>query len=259
MTRCKFVFPAERFSTCSIYALCDPVTNEIRYVGKSMVELRRRVSQHTSPYWLKKKSRKNTWLKSLYAAGQRPEVVVLEHRETEQDLNEAERFYVAYFRSIGVRLTNHTDGGEGAPGYTFSAEQKQALSDYWTDRPRGPASDDKKIACSRGKGGRRVIDSNGTMYETAAAAARAVGVCPQDMNAVLKGRMHSTANRRFRYEDEEFAVIRQKGRPVIDEDGVVYATAKDCARALGISLASVSNCVNGKIKAVKGKKLRWAI
>jgi hypothetical protein len=42
--------------------------------------------------------------------------------------DEAERFYIAYFRMVGARLNNHTDGGEGCVGYRHNAEARQRIS-----------------------------------------------------------------------------------------------------------------------------------
>jgi group I intron endonuclease len=50
---------------------------------------------------------------------------LIEEHPTEQEANEAERFFIAYFRSIGAKLYNATEGGEGTSGYKPPKEQIQ--------------------------------------------------------------------------------------------------------------------------------------
>ncbi len=50
------------------------------------------------------------------------------------DLNEAEQFYIAYFKAIGVRLYNMTPGGDGVQehGDTYY----ESIQSYWTGEKR---------------------------------------------------------------------------------------------------------------------------
>jgi len=62
------------------------------------------------------------WIRLIYPAI--PWLTILEENPT--DLNEAERRYIAKFRSIGLNLRNMTDGGGG--GSVHSEESKIKLS-----------------------------------------------------------------------------------------------------------------------------------
>lgn len=90
-----------------IYALREPDTHEVRYVGKTH-DLNHRLKNHKND---KKDTRKARWIQSLRKKGLEPELIVL--AEVGADWQDAERYWIAYFRSIGADLTNHTDGGEG--------------------------------------------------------------------------------------------------------------------------------------------------
>jgi hypothetical protein len=106
-----------------IYGLCDPRNGELRYVGVA-TNPKNRLSSHLSIRHNDKTYRAN-WLRSLRAAGAAPEQFEIE-RVSDDDWSECERFWIAYFRGLGCRLTNRTAGGEG--GLHPSAETRAALS-----------------------------------------------------------------------------------------------------------------------------------
>jgi hypothetical protein len=96
-----------------VYGLRDPRTGEIRYVGKSETGLRR-PAKHRAPSQAARRTRKNSWLKTLWALDLDYEVVVLECANTVAALNEAEIRWIAIGRAaLGQRLTNDTNGGDG--------------------------------------------------------------------------------------------------------------------------------------------------
>ncbi len=97
-----------------IYALVDPRSDAVRYIGKSCAGMRR-PAQHTKPAALLKSAgtHRTCWIKSLLALHLKPAIRVLEEFETEADLNDAERFWIAQGLGLGWSLTNHTKGGDG--------------------------------------------------------------------------------------------------------------------------------------------------
>jgi hypothetical protein len=105
-----------------IYGLSDPMTNELRYVGKTARKLSKRLSEHIySP----KRNNCKSWIKSLNKKGHRPEIFEIERYDSQQDGSNAEVFLISYFKSIGCRLTNLTKGGEGVVGYKCTKEQTE--------------------------------------------------------------------------------------------------------------------------------------
>lgn len=111
--------------TTFVYVLKCPA-GLVRYVGKSNTP-NKRYKQHLSSQNLSKLSHKNNWLNSLISKDQMPLLEIIE--ECDDTLwHEKEVEWIRYYRSIGVDLTNSTDGGEGVHGYTFTEEAKENMS-----------------------------------------------------------------------------------------------------------------------------------
>ena len=90
-----------------IYSLSDS-NGEIRYVGKTVRSLCSRLAAHVRCARQGATTHCANWIRSLSAP---PMIRLLE--ETEHG-NEREKAWIALMRTAGVRLTNLTDGGDGA-------------------------------------------------------------------------------------------------------------------------------------------------
>jgi len=103
----------------SIYILCDPVSDEIRYVGLS-----RSPRQRLRAYCCENGGHTphlRNWLESI---GRKPRLRVLETVD-ESIADECERQWIAYFKLIGIRLINYTCGGE--KGFSVTDTHKERL------------------------------------------------------------------------------------------------------------------------------------
>jgi hypothetical protein len=101
-----------------IYALIDPTTKEIRYVGKTIQKIEYRLSSHIAEAKRNKsKSYKNSWIISLLNQGLQPEIKLI--AETLDNWVELEQYWINYYPN----LTNHSIGGEaGGLGVVQSKE-----------------------------------------------------------------------------------------------------------------------------------------
>lgn len=111
-------------TTTFIYALCEPGTRTVRYIGKTD-KPKARIRQHCLERSSKRKTHLGCWLRSLRSCGKKPEMVVL--REVPYDQWElAEERYIRLARGCGMRLVNETDGGNGV---TMTPEMRKKISD----------------------------------------------------------------------------------------------------------------------------------
>lgn len=94
-----------------IYALCDPFTKAVRYVGKAN-DLVSRMRGHK---WESRngdiRTRKANWLRSLNAE---PLIKILEEVSLEH-WERAERWWIKQMRESGEDLVNFAEGGQTSP------------------------------------------------------------------------------------------------------------------------------------------------
>lgn len=91
-----------------IYALIDPNTGEVRYIGKSN-NPHRRLTRHIHECKARHgttNERKRDWINALLAAGQKPHVVTLQTLEQGDDWAYVEFCWGWHYRTRGADLVN---------------------------------------------------------------------------------------------------------------------------------------------------------
>lgn len=119
--------------TTFIYALKEPDTGEIRYIGKTN-DPKRRFPEHVRNA-NKRRNYCERWIFSLREAGQKPILEIVDEAPYEFR-NPIEAAYIQFFREQGCELVNGTPGGDGlgsgadhpAFGKKFSVEHCTKLS-----------------------------------------------------------------------------------------------------------------------------------
>jgi hypothetical protein len=104
----------------SIYGLIDPVTQQIRYVGKTIEPIHRRLKSHVTARTSINPI--NRWVAKLFRAGLKPEIFQIESVET--NWQEAEQYWITYFRYIGADLLNIAPGGDWCPRHAESNRRR---------------------------------------------------------------------------------------------------------------------------------------
>lgn len=129
-----------------IYGLFDPVSQELRYIGKTQSRLSERLAHHI---WRAEHEKSNThkkqWILNLKRQNKKPEIVLLETCNSNSELTDAEVFHIQYWKFLGCRLVNHTNGGEGCFGYKHTTESKQKMSVIKKNKPSHMAGKKHKI------------------------------------------------------------------------------------------------------------------
>lgn len=121
--------------SCSfIYGLIDPDTKALRYVGKTgvgWVRIREHYARchrrNSSGYF----SASKQWIRKLKENNKIFDIVYLEYLPVGQ-LDDAEQFYISYFKFLGCELLNHEIGGSrgkhGLNTTTHRAKMKTVMN-----------------------------------------------------------------------------------------------------------------------------------
>lgn len=91
-----------------IYSLNCPITEEVRYIGKSNNPTKR-LNSHTSD---KSKNYKASWIKSLKEQNLKPVLEIIDE-VSNLEWEFWEQHYISLYKSWNFKLTNLTNGGDG--------------------------------------------------------------------------------------------------------------------------------------------------
>jgi group I intron endonuclease len=224
-------------SALLVYGLCDPRTQELRYIGKSCTGLDRPKRHWRTQQELSRKSIKTSWVKSVLKDNFEPEVVVIEEYSTREAMADGERFWIEYFRFIGANLTNMTPGGDGGGG-KWSAETRRKQEEL----NRDPEVIARKKAAAQKR-----------TWSPEDLAKRAAGVrkmSAEGRNVPMLGKKHSEETK------TKMAQSHLDGKKILRSDGVVFLSISDAARAINRAPSNVSLVL--RKTGYKGKKLKCA-
>lgn len=137
----------------SIYALLDPRTKEIRYIGKANRPEHRLLTHIWESH--KSNSRKNVWLRELKGLCLQPILQVLETIKFSQ-WEERERFWIAEKRKEGLDLFNVLEGGASFYGELLRGIPKPPgfgakIAAFWKGRHHTPEAKAKVSAKAKGR------------------------------------------------------------------------------------------------------------
>lgn len=96
-----------------IYALIDPITNAVRYIGKTN-NLYERYYRHLQELQdpKKKNYHSKNWIRGIFSLGYAPKLEILETCN-KTNWQEKEMYWIAFYTNLKANLTNMTIGGDG--------------------------------------------------------------------------------------------------------------------------------------------------
>lgn len=128
-----------------VYALCEPKSGDIRYIGQTTTSLKQRLRKHISD------SRHGVtythcWIKSVLNKGERPII-----REVEScliaELDNREIYYISLYKKQGLKLTNLSEGGQTRR--VHSKETNQKISASLTGKKQSTETRKRRSASSK--------------------------------------------------------------------------------------------------------------
>lgn len=221
----------------SVYGLIDPITNELRYIGKSY-NVQRRLSEHLEPNQLKLKTHKARWINSLFKKGLKPTFIILENNLNQKNVNEAECFYIEYYKFLGARLTNGTIGGDGG------------------------ITDQTGLRC------KPIIDlETGKIYKSTKEVSEDLNLDPFHIRICASGKKtHSIKGKYLSYYLEKIDLefwrkeelrkrkfLSSRFKPIkIEQTGQIFNSIKALAEYLNVKPKQISRVLGGKRQTLKG-------
>ena len=160
-----------------IYTLSHPITNEVRYVGKT-INIRRRYKQHL---YDKRQKHKYAWIQSLKNEGLKPVLTIIEECET--NWQEREIYWIKQFDN----LINYLEGGGSDYVRVTSEETKEKIRQ--ANLGKVLSEDHKnKIKDSSNK---KKVSVNGVVYNSISEANRITKI----PLITLHGRINNDSNK----------------------------------------------------------------
>ena len=234
--------------SAAVYILLDPRDQSTRYVGWTVKTLKQRLCSHMKD--LRGSCWRVHWIQKLKRLGVAP--IPRELQPTSEITGPFnEQCWIKILRSMGRRLVNATDGGEGAPGHRHTEEHLAKMRAAWTPERKAKASvrmaarvvsdRSREVAAARLKArplalGKPKTTEHRQRIAEVQRGRRAGAVTKQRMSAAQRGKSLSVEHRR------KIAQARLRGalNPArVRELMVLGMTTVEIASRLGVSATTV--------------------
>lgn len=243
----------ERLSMLSdriIYGLLDPVTEQVRYVGKSKMGIKR-AKHHAQPSALNvDRTHKGNWIRKLQKDGLLYEIKILEGGV--EDLTWREQVWIAYGRGLGWPLTNITCGGEPGPdGYKWTPEHRAKISAANRGRQ---LTKDQRHRFLEAVANWQMTPGRAVALEKATSAWRGRHHTEESKKRISAGQV----GKKMSLEGRE-KIRLANSRPIRDlTTGTIYASIKRAAEEVGLCARSICRVLKGRFSQTGGHQFEYA-
>jgi len=117
-------YDSKNVSNSYIYALVDPTTDNIRYIGKTSRNPKHRYTSHISSARYNTNTYLYRWIRLLLNNNKKPLMFVVEVCDT-SIVSEREIYYIDFYKSLGCNLTNTAIGGTGGNVWNKLSDDKK--------------------------------------------------------------------------------------------------------------------------------------
>jgi hypothetical protein len=225
-----------------IYALIDPRTNQVRYVGKT-INPQTRKYQHVSERLIFNHY-KSRWILTLHKLGLRPIFKILEICPL-SNFEDRETYYISLYKSKA--LTNSDDSGQG------NKNRRRELIENANYKSRIVYQFD--------------LDGNFiTEYKSVREAARKLKLDHANISRVCNNIYKHTNGYIFTYDKNQNIYIINKPNAIkksvveINEIGEVinkWKSIMDCSRDTGLDSGNISRVCSSILKHIKKRKFKF--
>lgn len=229
-----------------IYALVDPRSGEVRYIGKTS-NRKRRLSKHISEsrFFRNRSPHKENWIRELIREDMLPEYLLLEAGYG-PNWGVSERAWIEKYNIHG-RLTNQSQGGEGTEGSSLSREARIKIGNAHRGKKLSPEHKSAFIKAGKSEKAKEnwLISIKSKPPRKISEEHRRILV---EVNTGKKMSEESRAKMRGRIksEDEIRRMSLAKSHPVrCVETGEVFKNAKTTGISRGVSKTAINQSIKG--------------
>lgn len=235
-----------------VYALSDPHTQQVRYIGVTFRK-KARLREHLSRAMTGGRTHRDCWIRSLIARGLRPAYAVIERGQGE-GWQEAEQGWIAQYLLL-ADLVNLTDGGEGCPGYVPTPALRQKWAAMRAGVPYAPG----RFSAMRGK---RHTPEAIEKIRAASKGRKMPASMRRKLSALRKKNPPSNEQRarmqaasrttRQTWEFRQKAITLHPGKQILCvETGLTFSSIRAAARALDVTRGAIQFAL-GRATPCKG-------
>lgn len=252
--------------TTFIYSLSDPLTGEIRYIGKAN-NPKKRILDHVKEGKTSNKSHKISWVKSLISKDLMPIVEIVDE-VPKSEWEFWETFWISQFKAWEFKLTNISPGGYNN-NYKRSSETKQKMrkSKLGSKLPiehRNKISESIKVKSkdnpnyNRCKDKTNIIDKS-ELYQKYIVENLSLNKCASYFRVSKRCIFDNITENGFKKDKSKWiGQVRSNPEKTVlqfDKDGNFlreWVGLKSITKEIGVNSSNIANCCRGKIKSAGG-------
>lgn len=237
-----------------IYVLIDPITQKIRYIGRTKCSLNTRLNGHLSKSKFKK-NHKDCWIQNLLQKGLIPKIKLFKKIKGWKESHLYEQELIAKCVNFGFDLVNLDDRGEGSVNKIITNDQKQKISNTLKNKYKsGEIKPTKKTAVF-------VFDLNGNFiksFKSLIECSIELKIPYSSLEKLLSKRVKRWKNYQITYGENPGKYVLNKDMSSLfkkiilfdlqNEDKIEFESYKSLAKYLNTSTTQIRRYLkNGKV------------
>ncbi len=231
-----------------IYTLSDPITEKIRYVGKSN-DPKKRLYDHIKLCKLSF-TYKNNWIKSLLNINMTPILNVIDEVDID-NWQFWEKYWILKLREEGHDLTNFAEGGNG-PTYHVYKDRTTIIEKMKIRHKEFPKY-------NLGKGNSRIFLDKDSLYQKYIIENLSLNRCASYFDVSKKTVFTNITEYNFKKNKKDWChqLVTNPCKPVIqyslNGDKIAeFLSAAEANKVTNTNISSISNCCIGRQKSAGG-------
>jgi group I intron endonuclease len=235
-----------------IYTLECPLTNKVRYVGKT-INLLTRLRDH-----IKKsknlKTHKDKWVNSLICEGLKPVIREIDSVD-ENNWQYWEKYYIKLFKDNGFNLVNHTDGGDGGSFKKHTEETKKKMSESQKNKKKPNFTDEWRENLSKSAKIKFFTKEHRDNISKSLKGRKLEPRSEEWCKNISESKKNTIVSEKVKQLKRENSPARKQ--IICLDTNVVYHSISEAGRQLDIPISTIRGVLKKRRKLAKGLKFEY--